>query len=151
MKAAHSLTGDDVRLSKRVYMPASKLRGFENGKIGPKDGSDYVGGNYAWSTNLELSLPNLLPESTKIDVSGFIDAGNLWNVDYDKGIDDSNEIRSSAGINTSWVSPVGPMTFIFSQNITKAKTDVAAQDRAKIDPRSCQDGSRIVLGRFFLS
>ena len=130
--AINGLSNKDVRLSKRVRLSSSRLRGFEAGKIGPKDGSDYVGGNYAWSTNLELSLPNLLPESTKIDVSGFIDAGNLWNVDYDKGIDDSNEIRSSAGINTSWVSPVGPMTFIFSQNITKAKTDVAESFNFKL-------------------
>jgi len=114
----------DVRISKRINLPASRLRGFESGKIGPRDGTDYVGGNYAMSTNFEVSLPNFLPESTKTDVGLFLDFGNVWNVDYDSTLDDSNKIRSSAGVNTSWLSPVGPMTFVFSQNIAKAATDV---------------------------
>jgi len=122
--AISGLNDKDVRISKRINLPSSKLRGFEAGKIGPKDGKDYVGGNYAMSSNFELSLPNFLPESTKTDVGLFLDFGNIWKVDYDETIDDSNKIRSSAGINTSWLSPVGPMTFIFSQNISKASTDV---------------------------
>ena len=39
-------------------------------------------------------------------------------------IDDSNEIRSTLGLNTSWLSPAGPLSFVFSKNITKASTDV---------------------------
>ncbi len=119
--AINGLDDKDVRLSKRVTIPSSRLRGFK--QVGPKDVKDYVGGNYAASTNLELSLPNLLPESTKTDIGLFLDIGNVWGVDYDKSLDDSNKIRSSAGINTSWMSPLGPMSFIFSQNITKANTD----------------------------
>jgi len=65
-----------------------------------------------------------LPESTKTDVGLFLDLGNVWGVDYDKTIDDSSKLRSSAGITTNWLSPVGPMSFIFSQNISKASTDV---------------------------
>ena len=72
----------------------------------------------------ELSLPDLLPESTKTDIGMFLDFGNLWKVDYAKSIDDSNKIRSTAGLNASWTSPVGPMTFVLSQNISKASTDV---------------------------
>ena len=45
LKAVNSID-DDVRVSKRVYIPSSRLRGFESGKIGPKDGSQYIGGNY---------------------------------------------------------------------------------------------------------
>jgi len=71
-----------------------------------------------------LNLPNFFPESTKTDVGLFLDVGNLWAVDYDKSIDDSNKIRSSIGVNTSWLSPVGPLSFVFSQNISKAATDV---------------------------
>jgi len=122
--AISGLNDKDVRISKRINLPNRKLRGFESGKIGPKDGKDYVGGNYAMSSNFELSLPNFLPESTKTDVGLFLDFGNIWKIDYDETLDDSNKIRSSAGINTSWISPVGPMTFILSQNISKASTDV---------------------------
>jgi outer membrane protein insertion porin family len=120
----NGLNDKDVRLSKRVNLSANRLRGFESGKVGPKDGIDYIGGNYAMASNMEVSLPNLLPESTKTDVGLFLDFGNVWKVDYDKALDDSNKIRSSAGINTSWLSPVGPMTFVFSQNLSKANTDV---------------------------
>ena len=122
--AINGINDEDVRLSKRLSLSTSKLRGFEPGKVGPKDGDDFVGGNYSAATNFELNLPNLLPESTKTDVGLFLDFGNLWHVDYDDTIDDSNKIRSSTGVNTSWLSPLGPMSFIFSKNISKATTDV---------------------------
>ena len=130
--AINGLDDKDVRISKRVMLSNNKLRGFKSGKIGPKDGEDYVGGNYASSTNFELALPNLLPEATKTDVGLFLDIGNVWAVDYDKSLDDSNKIRSSAGINTSWISPLGPMTFVFSQNLSKAKTDVTESFNFKL-------------------
>ena len=121
--AINGLQDEDVRLSKRLNHSSNTLRGFESGKVGPKDGSGYVGGNYATAINLEANLPNLLPESTKTEVGVFLDAGNYWGVDYSDTIDDSNKIRSSAGINTSWLSPLGPMSVVLAQNITKAKTD----------------------------
>jgi len=126
------LDSKDVRLSKRSFISTNRLRGFEAGKVGPKDGKDYVGGNNSWATNFEVSLPNFLPESTKTDVGLFLDFGNVWGVDYDSSIDDSNKIRSTAGINTSWLSPVGPMTFVFSQNISKAKTDITESFNFKL-------------------
>ena len=122
--AINGLNDEDVRISKRVNLPTKKLRGFKAGGIGPKDGKDFVGGNYAMATNFEMSLPNFLPESSKTDVGLFLDFGNLWKVDYSDAIDDSNKIRSTVGANTSWTSPLGPMTFIFSRNITKAATDI---------------------------
>ena len=42
---------DDVRLSRRLHIPSRRLRGFESQKVGPKDGADYVGGNYATAIN----------------------------------------------------------------------------------------------------
>ena len=121
--AINGLDDKDVRLSKRLNLNSNRLRGFESGKVGPKDGNDYVGGNYASAINLEANLPNLLPESTKTEVGIFLDAANLWGVDYSDTIEESNKIRSSFGINTSWLSPLGPMSVVLAQNITKAKTD----------------------------
>ena len=99
------------------------MRGFEKGKIGPKDGADYIGGNYSAALNFDLSLPNFLPESTNTDISFFLDFGNLWGVDYDDTIDDGSKIRSSTGLSASWLSPIGPLTFTLSQNLSKASTD----------------------------
>ena len=122
--AVNGLNDDDVKISKRLGLSNRKLRGFEAGKIGPKDGNDYIGGNYATSLNLEANFPNFFPEKSNAEIGLFLDAGNIWGVDYSDEIDDSNEIRSTFGINTSWISPAGPMSFIFSKNISKADTDV---------------------------
>ena len=65
-------------------------------------------------------MPNLLPEATKTDVGLFMDFGNVWGVDYDDSIDDSSKLRSSTGVAANWVSPIGPMSFIISTNISKA-------------------------------
>jgi outer membrane protein insertion porin family len=107
---------------KRKYLGSKKLRGFK--RIGPKDGLDYVGGNYAASINFEASLPNLLPEATKTDIGLFLDVGNLWGIDYDQTISNSNDLRSSYGISTAWTSPVGPMVFTFARTLAKATTDI---------------------------
>jgi outer membrane protein insertion porin family len=114
----------DVRLSKRRNLSQSRLRGFESGKIGPVDGNDHIGGNYATALNFETSLPNLIPENYKADANIFLDFGNVWGVDYADEIDNSSKLRSSTGINVNWVSPIGPISFIFAQNIAKANTDV---------------------------
>mgnify|MGYP001188125573 FL=1 len=115
--------GDDVRLNERRGLSSNRLRGFERGKIGPLDGSDHVGGNYAAALNFEANFPNLLPDSTRTEIGTFLDFGNVWGVDYDDTINESNEIRSSAGVAMSWSSPIGPMSFVLSKDIKKADTD----------------------------
>ena len=72
---------------------------------------------------LRLIFPKILPESSRTDVGVFLDFGNVWGVDYDSSIDNSSKIRSSTGISASWLSPLGPMTFTLSQNLSKASTD----------------------------
>ena len=124
LSAVNGLNDEDVRISKRKNLSTSRLRGFERGKVGPVDGLDHVGGNYAAALNFDVSLPNFLPESTRTDVSLFLDIGNVWGVDYSDTLDESSKIRSSTGINASWTSPVGPMTFTFATNLSKATTDV---------------------------
>ncbi len=123
LSAINGLNNDDVRLSKRKNLSSKRLRGFERGKVGPVDGSDHIGGNYAAALNLEANLPNFLPEDSKTDVSLFLDFGNVWGVDYDDTVNESNKIRSSTGVAASWSSPLGPMTFILSTNLNKADTD----------------------------
>ena len=63
------------------------------GKIGPKDGDDYIGGNYSASLNLEANFPNFFPEKSNAEIGLFLDAGNVWGVDYSDDIDDSNKIK----------------------------------------------------------
>ena len=42
--------------------------------------------NYATSLNLNSTLPNLLFENENIDFNFFIDAGNVWEVDYNSSL-----------------------------------------------------------------
>ena len=123
VSSINGLGGDDVRLNERRGLSSNRLRGFERGKIGPLDGSDHVGGNYSAALNFEANFPNLLPDSTRTEIGTFLDFGNVWGVDYDDTINESNEIRSSAGVAMSWSSPIGPMSFILSKDIKKADTD----------------------------
>ena len=122
-KAINSIKEDDVRISSRLNLSNRRLRGFENGKVGPVDGSDYVGGNYAAALNISSTIPMLFKSFENIDLQYFIDAGNVWGVDYSDTVDDSNTIRSTTGLAINWFTPVGPMNFSFTQNLSKASTD----------------------------
>ena len=65
----------------------------------------------------------MLPENYNTDVSFFLDFGSVWGVDYDSSLDESTDIRSSTGVSANWMSPLGPLSFVLSQNISKAETD----------------------------
>ena len=114
---------DDVRISERVNLPRQRLRGFESGKIGPVDASDHIGGNYAASLNFQTNLPFLFPSFQSVDFNYFVDAGNVWGVDYSNSVGDSSQIRSSTGVGLEWFSPIGPFTFTLAQPISKIDTD----------------------------
>ena len=122
-QSINSLTGDDVRISKRIYIPSKRLKGFEFGKIGPKDGNDYIGGNYATAFNFATTLPGIFKDLETIDFSFFVDAANVWGVDYSDTIDDNSKIRTSSGLAVDWLTPIGPLSFSFAKPITKADTD----------------------------
>ena len=122
LKTANSLTGDDIKLSERLFVPQSKLRGFVNGKVGPKDGNDFIGGNYYALMNINSTLPQILPNAQNIDFVSFIDIANVWGVDND-ALDDGSKLRSSIGVGIDWWTPVGPLNFSFAHPITKSSTD----------------------------
>jgi len=122
-KTINSLTGDDVRVSDRLKIPRSKLKGFVAGGIGPIDDNDFVGGNHAAAINFSSTLPMILESYEDADFKFFIDAANVWGVDYSSTIDDSNKIRSSTGVSVDWFTPIGPLNFSLAQPITKLSTD----------------------------
>ena len=131
-ESANSISGDDVKLTERLFIPSSKLRGFERGKVGPKDGNDFIGGNFATAVNVSSTLPILFQNVQNLDARIFMDAANIWGVDYDSSIDDSDKIRSSIGIGIDWFTIVGPVNFSFSESITKADTDISESFRFNI-------------------
>ena len=64
-----------------------------------------------------------MPEDSRADLGIFLDFGNVWGVDYDSNIDESNKIRSSTGFALNWQSPLGPMSFVLANDLSKANTD----------------------------
>ena len=124
LNTANSITGSDVKLSERLYIPQSKLRGFKAGSVGPKDGNDYIGGNFVSTLNIASTLPQIFENSQNTDFLIFFDAANVWHVDYDSSINDNSKIRSSIGVGVDWLTPIGPLNFSLSQPITKSSTDM---------------------------
>ena len=120
-----TITGlsDDVRISKRLYIPSYRLRGFEKGKVGPVDNDDYIGGNHLTAINMSATLPNILAGLENLDVGIFYDAANIWGIDYNDSLDDKSTIRSSAGVALNLMTPIGPLSFSFANAITKASSD----------------------------
>jgi outer membrane protein insertion porin family len=122
LQSAHSLKNKDIKLSERITIPSNRLRGFESGRVGPKDGDDFIGGNYSYSVNFASNIPQLFENSQNLDVLIFADAADIWGVDYNSSIK-GNGIRSSVGFGLDWMSPVGPMNFTLAYPITKEPGD----------------------------
>ena len=131
-KTTNSLKGKDVKLSDRLFLPSGKLRGFESGKVGPKDGADYVGGNYVASINLATTLPQIMPNFQNTNFSIFFDAANIWGIDYNSSLSDNSKIRSSVGIAVDFFTPIGPLNFSLSEPITKGSNDITESFRFNI-------------------
>lgn len=129
LKSSFSLNDEDIKLSERLFVPGSRLRGFERGKIGPKDGSDFIGGNYLTAINFTSTIPKLLENSQNLDFIAFFDAANIWGVDYDDSIDEKNDIRSSVGIGLNWLTLIGPLSFSYAEPITKNESDIVEKFR----------------------
>ena len=130
------LLGGDLSSSKNIVVtstffgkskfdniiPQSKFRGFDAGKVGPIDGGDFVGGNYVSALNATADLP-IFENMETFDFNIFYDAANVWGVDYNSSMNDSSALRSSTGIGVDWYTPIGPLSFSFSQPLTKKSTD----------------------------
>jgi len=98
------------------------VRGFDQNSLGPVDVTGaYIGGNRKINLNGELYLP--VPgtgNDRTLRWFTYVDAGNVW------GETDSlnlNDMRASAGLGLTWVSPVGPLKLSYGTPIRKKPTD----------------------------
>ncbi len=122
LQSANSLNNKNIKLSERISIPSSRLRGFEYGRVGPKDGDDYIGGNYAYSLNFASSLPFILEDSQNLDFLIFADVADIWGVDYNSSIK-GDGTRSAVGVALDWMSPIGPMNFTWAVPVSKQTGD----------------------------
>ena len=122
LSAINAFNDKDVKLSDRLYLPESKLRGFEAFGVGPITGDNHIGGNYSAYTSFSSTFPNPLPDRMRATSIMFVDFGNVWGVDFDKSLD-ADKIRSSIGVSFDWNSPLGPLSFVFAESLMSSSTD----------------------------
>ena len=87
---------------------------------------------YLFSVNFTSNLPQIFPTAQNLDFAIFLDAANIWGVDYDSSINNSDKIRSSIGISLDWFSAIGPVSFSLSETLSKVDTDVTESFRFNI-------------------
>ncbi|MEA3498631.1 MAG: BamA/TamA family outer membrane protein, partial [Campylobacterota bacterium] len=91
----------------------SSVRGYESYAFQPEDGAAPY--KKTWTNSIELGFP-LIP-SAKMRWALFYDYGTI-------GTDNFNDIkRSGYGALLSWISPVGPLQFVFSKPIDNEAGD----------------------------
>ena len=102
------------------------VRGFEQGSLGPKDISGtVVGGTQKLNVNAELlaPFPGVGNDKT-LRMYGFLDAGSVGGPGYGLSVNDNaSDLRSSAGVGLSWISPVGPLRLAFAWPVKKFEGD----------------------------
>jgi outer membrane protein insertion porin family len=103
-------------INEKFYLGGIKnLRGFESYSISPVDSEgNKIGGKYKLITGPEISTP--LSIKNKVWLSGFVDYGAVG----ENGLDIR---RSSFGFSLDWITPMGPLSFVWAWPIKSEKDD----------------------------
>lgn len=104
------------------------VRGFEQGTLGstsPIDGNasnlSYIGGPKKLVLNTEVIAP--FPgagNDRTLRMFGFFDIGNVYGENEKFS---TSELRASAGLGISWISPVGPLRIAYARPVRKQAND----------------------------
>ncbi|MEP6873457.1 MAG: outer membrane protein assembly factor BamA [Burkholderiales bacterium] len=98
------------------------VRGFDQNSLGPVDVTGaYIGGNRRINLNSELYLP--IPgtgNDRTLRWFTYVDVGNVWGETQQLNLGD---MRASAGVGLTWVSPVGPLKLSYGTPIRKKPED----------------------------
>lgn len=118
------LGGKPFPIFKNVYAGGiGTVRGYEGSSIGPRDvNNDPLGGASRLIGNIEMQFP--FPGSGKdrtLRWFTFVDAGTVFA--DGQGLTFS-DMRYSAGIGLSWVSPIGPLKLSLANPLNKKTGDI---------------------------
>jgi outer membrane protein insertion porin family len=117
------LQGQDYPLFKNFYVGGlGSVRGFEQSTLGPKSVSGlYLGGPKKVVFNAEFITPFPGAGNDKtLRLFGFTDVGKAFGQDENVSF---GELRASAGIGLSWISPMGPLRFSYGVPIRQQTGD----------------------------
>jgi outer membrane protein insertion porin family len=103
-------------INEKFYLGGiSSVRGFSTYSISPVDDEgNKIGGKFEFITGPEISTP--LSLKNKLWLSGFIDYGAI-------GENGFNITRSSYGFSIDWITPMGPLSFVWAWPIKKGDDD----------------------------
>ncbi len=119
-------TADNLLVFDQFKFGGRQVRGFKNDGIGPRIGSDSIGGTTYFAASAEVTAPMPgVPEDFGLRLAGFVDAGTLYGnkVVNSTGVRDDNSIRASAGLGIMWASPFGPIRVDYAVPIAKEDYD----------------------------
>ncbi len=117
------LNGRPFPVFKNFYSGGlGSVRGFDQGTLGPRDviGSS-LGGPKKVTLNAEFMAP--LPgagNDRTLRVFTFVDVGNVFG---DNETVDFSQMRASAGLGLSWISPLGPLRLAYAHPVRKFAGD----------------------------
>jgi outer membrane protein insertion porin family len=98
------------------------VRGYEDNTLGPRDSNgEPIGGNILATGTVGLIFPNPFPDQLRTSI--FVDAGNVFHNDIDLRPNRLEGVRTSAGLQFEWISPMGPIIFTFSKALNPGKYD----------------------------
>ena len=119
----------------------ASTRGFKDNTLGPlalqQDGDyDPIGGNIIFESGMELLFPlPFVKDQRSLRTSLFVDAGNVFDTNCATGFHNNSpiikncskpdfaELRYSAGVGLTWITPMGPLTFSLAQALNEKSTD----------------------------
>jgi len=97
------------------------VRGYDSNTLGPKEGTDPLGGTFKVVTNAELYFPvPFNPEATTFRLGLFYDLGYVYGDVKDF---DASELRAATGLSATWLSPIGPMVFSWAKALRTQEED----------------------------
>ncbi|MDR1007595.1 MAG: outer membrane protein assembly factor BamA [Campylobacteraceae bacterium] len=108
--------GGYLPYNEKLYLGGiGSLRGFESSSVSPRNADGALtGGKISFLNTMEISFP--MVERIKMRGALFVDYGMIG----DKSLD---EKRASAGAALEWISPMGPIQFIFAKPLKKEDGD----------------------------
>jgi outer membrane protein insertion porin family len=123
------LKGQPYPLFKNFYVGGlGSVRGFEQSTLGPSEPTSltntapiYLGGPKKFVLNAEVLMPFPgVGNDRTLRLFGFTDVGRAFGEDEKVSL---GELRASAGIGLSWISPMGPLRFSYATPIRKQTND----------------------------
>jgi len=124
--ASYSSSSSELPFFERFYSGGmGSVRGYKENSLGPQTEIAGIersaGGSLAADASIELLLsPSLLGDIKGVRAGAFFDVGNVYSQvsDFDMG-----DLRMSSGFKADWISPIGPLNFVYAFPINSLPSD----------------------------